>query len=232
MLGEHGVQAAVALLGGAPVALDPARHQLQHLGFQVHRPPLGVAAAADQPGVLQHLQVLGDRLHAHLVGLRELADRGVPDRQPGHDVAPGRVRQGGEEPGQLVCHDPSSTNRLNKGYGPPTSVVNHLVVKARSDDHGHAAAGRARRAPTTLRVLSLRARPSRRARRAAPSCSVPGVRPLTIWISVTCLASAISSRTTRSIGSVARSSRAARTRSTSSRCSSALAPPAVAGSAV
>ena len=130
-LGEHGVQAAVALLGGAPVPLDPLRHQLQHLGFEVHRPPLGVTAAADQPGVLQHLQVLGDRLHAHLIGLRELADRGVPDREPRHDVAPGRVRQGCEEPGQLLCHDPSSTNRLNTGYDSPTSVVNHLVEYAR-----------------------------------------------------------------------------------------------------
>ena len=114
-LGEHGVQAPVALLGRAPVPLDPAGHQVQHLGFEVHRPALGVAAAADQPGLLQHLQVLGDRLHAHLVGLGELADRGVPDREPGHDVAPGRVGQGCEEPGQLLCHAPSSTNRLNKG---------------------------------------------------------------------------------------------------------------------
>ena len=96
------VETAVALLGLPPVALDPLRHEVEDLGFQVHRTPLGVAAATDQAGVLEHPQVLGDGLDAHVVGLGELADRGIGDRQPGDDVAAGGVGQGREDPGERI----------------------------------------------------------------------------------------------------------------------------------
>ena len=41
------------------------------------RAPLGVPAAGHQPGVLQHLQVLGHRLDGDVVGLGQLVDGGV-----------------------------------------------------------------------------------------------------------------------------------------------------------
>jgi hypothetical protein len=96
------VETAVALLGLSPVALDPRGHEVEDLGLQVHRTPLGVAAAADQAGVLEHPQVLGDGLDADVVGLGELADGGVGDRQPGDHVAPRGVGQGREDPGERI----------------------------------------------------------------------------------------------------------------------------------
>ena len=40
--GQDGVQALVALLGLAAVALDPGGHQVEHLRLQVDGTPLGV----------------------------------------------------------------------------------------------------------------------------------------------------------------------------------------------
>src|SRR3977135_2949351 len=46
--GEHGVEAAVALLCLAPVALDPVVHQVEDLSLQVHRPWLRPSRPAHQ----------------------------------------------------------------------------------------------------------------------------------------------------------------------------------------
>src|SRR5712691_2518273 len=55
---QDGVEAAVALLEAVPVALDPAVHQVQGLDLQAHRPRLRSSRPADEPGVLEHPQVL------------------------------------------------------------------------------------------------------------------------------------------------------------------------------
>ena len=102
--GEHRVEAREALLGPALVPLDPLGHEVEHLRFQVHRAALCLPAAADQAGVLEHLEVLGDGLEGHLVGRRDRVDRGVAHRQPGDDVAPGRVGECREHLRQLVAH--------------------------------------------------------------------------------------------------------------------------------
>ena len=99
---EDVVEAAVALLGLAAVALDPLGHQVEDLRFEVHRAALGVPAAAHQAGVLEHLEVLGDGLDGHVVRRGELVDGGVPDGQPGHHVAPGGVGQRREHPGERI----------------------------------------------------------------------------------------------------------------------------------
>ena len=100
----------------------------------MHRTPLGVAAAADQAGVLEHPQVLGDGLDADVVGLGEIPDGGVGDRQPGDHVAPRGVGQGREDPGERIGGHrgvlPSSTVRLRKSVDLLRSFVNHLVEKA------------------------------------------------------------------------------------------------------
>jgi hypothetical protein len=97
------VETAVALLGLPPVTLDPLGHQLEDIRLEVHRAALGLPAPADQAGVLQHLQVLGDGLDGHVVGRGELVDRGVADREPRHDVPSGGVGQGREHPGERIC---------------------------------------------------------------------------------------------------------------------------------
>ena len=104
-LGQHRVEALVALFCPSAIALDPGGHQVEHLRFQVDGSGLCLAALGHQAGVLEHLQVLGDRLHADLVRLGQLVDRGVGDRQPRHQVTPGRIRQGGEDPGELIGHE-------------------------------------------------------------------------------------------------------------------------------
>ena len=71
---EDGVQALVARLGLQAVALDPLRHQVEHLRLEMHRSPLCVPPPGHEPGPLEHLQVLRDGLQAHVVRRRQLAD--------------------------------------------------------------------------------------------------------------------------------------------------------------
>jgi serine/threonine-protein kinase RsbW len=101
-LRQDGVKAAVALLDAAAVALDPGVHQVEGLDLQAHRPGLRSSWPADEPGVLEDPQVLVDGLQRHLVRLGQLAHSRVALREPGHHVAPGRIREGGEDPGQRV----------------------------------------------------------------------------------------------------------------------------------
>src|SRR5690606_12977221 len=60
------VQAIETLLPQAPVVLDPLRGGIQGLRLEPRRAPLAFAAAHDEPGALQHLEVLGDRRQAHV----------------------------------------------------------------------------------------------------------------------------------------------------------------------
>src|SRR5271166_616754 len=96
-LRQDGVEAAVALLDAVPVALDPGIHQVEGLDLQAHRPGLRPSRPADEPGVLEHPQVLVDGLQRHPVRLGQLAHGRVALREPGHHVAPGRIREGGED---------------------------------------------------------------------------------------------------------------------------------------
>src|SRR4051812_16800559 len=100
---QDGVQAAVTLLETGPVALDPGVHKVEGLDLEAHRAGLPARRPADETGVLEHAQVLVDGLQRHPVRLGELAHGRVAVRQPGHHVAPGRVREGGEDLGQRVC---------------------------------------------------------------------------------------------------------------------------------
>ena len=112
---QHGVEAREALLGLPAVALDPLRHEVEHLGFQVHGSSLRLPGPRHQAGVLEHLEVLGDGLQAHVVGRGQVVDRVVALGEAGHHVPTGRVGQCGEDSGELVGHGaPSSTDWLNR----------------------------------------------------------------------------------------------------------------------
>jgi hypothetical protein len=101
---QDGIQAAVTLLDAGPVAFYPGVHQVESLGLEADRPGLRARRAADEAGVLEHLEVLVDGLqrHPHPVRLGQLADGRVALREPAHHVAPGRVREGAEDAGQRV----------------------------------------------------------------------------------------------------------------------------------
>jgi len=101
-LGEHGVQALIALLGLSAVPLDPLRHQIEDLRLEMARATLGIPALTHQAGVGEHLDVLGHRLDRDVVGLSKLADGGVADRETSDDAAPRRIGEGSEHSRQLV----------------------------------------------------------------------------------------------------------------------------------
>src|SRR5215469_1321438 len=112
------VQAVQALLPVAAVLLHPVGHVFQGRCLQAAGAPLGVTAAADEPGLLQHLQVLGDGGLADLEGRGELGHRGLPRGEPRQDGPAGRIRQGGEGGAQLVG-----------GHGYYTKWLINLMVK-------------------------------------------------------------------------------------------------------
>ena len=105
-LGEDRVQALVALLSLSAIPLDPLRHQVEDLRFEMTRSPLGVLGLTHQTGVAEHLDVLGHRLHGNVVGVGQFPDGGVTHGEAGHHVSPRRIGEGCEDSGQLVVvHD-------------------------------------------------------------------------------------------------------------------------------
>src|SRR5436190_13449543 len=79
------VEPIEAALEELPVARQPAGGVLERTPAQPGRPPLGGPPAGDEPGVLEHLQVLRDGLHGHGERLRELVDGRLPVDEPLED---------------------------------------------------------------------------------------------------------------------------------------------------
>src|SRR6266508_1747901 len=106
------VQPVVALLPEAAVPLGPLCDFLERPRLEPGRPPLPFSAPGDQPGPLQHLQVLRDRRQAHLERLRQLGDGGFPGDEPCEDRPPRGIREGGERAVQPIGHRWHSTPPL------------------------------------------------------------------------------------------------------------------------
>src|SRR3981189_3565978 len=102
-LAEICIEALEALLPVAPIAPGPFRHLLQRSGPQPAGPGLRLAAANDESGTLQHLQVLGDRRLPHVEGLRELHPSRLPGGKPREDRAPRGVSQSGKGRVEVAC---------------------------------------------------------------------------------------------------------------------------------
>src|SRR5208282_1467332 len=83
------VQPVETLLPEAAIVLDPSGNIPERSSLQATRPPLRLAAASDQPGALQHLQMFGDRRHTHLKWRGQLGNRSLAQRQPPQNCAPG-----------------------------------------------------------------------------------------------------------------------------------------------
>src|SRR2546421_106560 len=73
-LAEVLVQAIEAFFPKLPVVLQPIGSILQRTRCEPAGPPLRLAAAFDQTGALQHLEVLGYRGKAHRERLGEFSD--------------------------------------------------------------------------------------------------------------------------------------------------------------
>src|SRR5881396_2853125 len=94
---EQGIEALVVTLPQPAVAFQPLGSLPQPLGLEAARPPLGVAAARNQAGALQHLQVLGDRRLAHRERLGQLGHRRLTRRHAGEDRTPRGIGEGRED---------------------------------------------------------------------------------------------------------------------------------------
>src|SRR5688572_4646388 len=74
---EIGIHAVEAFVPEAAITFDPACHLLERPRFEPRRPPLRIAPAADQPCLLQHLQMPGDGRQADVEGRGEAGDRSL-----------------------------------------------------------------------------------------------------------------------------------------------------------
>jgi hypothetical protein len=82
---------------------DPVDGVVEGRRLQPARPVLGVATSADEPGALEHLEVPGDGLQAHVERLGQLVHgRLAVLGQPDEDRPAGRVGQRGEGEAERV----------------------------------------------------------------------------------------------------------------------------------
>src|SRR4051812_628045 len=96
-LREKVLQPVEPRVPGRARVIEPARHLGQALGIQAAGALLAVAPARDQPGALQHLQVLRHRRQAHGERPGDLLHRHVAFAgQPAEDRQPSRVAKGRE----------------------------------------------------------------------------------------------------------------------------------------
>src|SRR6185436_15674301 len=63
------------LLPDVPVALGPISHFLERCRLDPAGPPLRLTPPGDEPGALEHAQMLRDRRHAHVEELGQFGDR-------------------------------------------------------------------------------------------------------------------------------------------------------------
>ena len=90
------IQPVVALLPEAAIGLGPLGDVFQRLGPQAAGAPLSVAAARDESGTLENVEVLRDRRLRDRERCGELGNGGLTRGEPGEDRPPGRVGEGCE----------------------------------------------------------------------------------------------------------------------------------------
>src|SRR4051794_4229733 len=99
---EASLHSLESALPEAPVAVDPLGGFPEGIAVDAGGPELCRAAARDQAGALEDLEVLGDGLHADRERLGELAHRRLAGCQPLQDRPPGGIGEGGEGPVELI----------------------------------------------------------------------------------------------------------------------------------
>src|SRR6266853_2253258 len=97
-----GTELVEALLPVAPVVLYPVGDVLERIRLEPARPPLRLAAALDQAGALEDLEVLGDGRKADVEGLGQFQDRGFTRGEAREDRAPRGIGEGGEGGAEAV----------------------------------------------------------------------------------------------------------------------------------
>lgn len=95
-LDEILVQAIEALIPNPAIALDPLGDLLERASLEPAWPPLRPAAACDQSGALQYLEMLRNSGEGRVEGLGQFLDRGFTRSEARKDRAPSGVGQGPE----------------------------------------------------------------------------------------------------------------------------------------
>src|SRR5260370_16042559 len=100
------VEAIEVLVPEAAEISEPAIDRPKRDRRDPARTPLRLAAARDQAGMFQHLEMFRDRRKAHIERLGKLRHRGFPERPPPQDGPPGRIGQGRRSRGWPVGRAP------------------------------------------------------------------------------------------------------------------------------
>src|SRR5258705_238185 len=90
------VKAIEAVFPEPAVVIEPVGDFFQACGLDAAGAPLRIAAAGDEPRVLENFQMLRDRRQAHLERLGQLRHRGVPARETRENRPAGRIGQSRE----------------------------------------------------------------------------------------------------------------------------------------
>src|ERR1700722_2411280 len=89
-------EAIEALLPEDAILIEPVGRVLERTRFEAAGTELGIAAATDQAGTFQDLQMLGDCRKAHVEWLGQLVDRGFAAGEAREYGAARGVSEGGE----------------------------------------------------------------------------------------------------------------------------------------
>ncbi len=102
-----GLEAVEAIRPFGMGEAEPGVHGKQALRLEPRRAALAVAAATDEAGTLQHLEVLGDGGLRERGGLGKLDDTSLAGGQALQDGPAGGIGEGGESAaeGVVCCHN-------------------------------------------------------------------------------------------------------------------------------
>src|SRR4029079_11539012 len=113
---QVGGQAVEVAVPEFAVVLEPYGGSLERLGVEMAGPPLRLAAARNETGVFEHLEVLRNRRKAHVVRLGEFGDRRITDRQARKNAAARRIGEGCKRGTEGICRHFYSTNGLSTNW--------------------------------------------------------------------------------------------------------------------
>ena len=82
---------------------DPRGHVAQPFRLEPAWPPLRLPSLLDEPGPLEHLEVLRDRREAQVERRRQLRNRGFSIGESRQNRSPGGIGQGRERRAERIC---------------------------------------------------------------------------------------------------------------------------------
>src|SRR5580704_49001 len=118
------VQPVEALFPEPAVMFDPIGGVLQWRRLEPARPPLRRAAARDQAGTLEHLQMLRDRRQADLERFGQFGNRRLARGEPRQDRPPRRIGERRQGRAERIGHPYYTDQLINRSdkYGTPRPV--------------------------------------------------------------------------------------------------------------